>query len=69
MKYLNINQSLLKTSEKFDFDFCLYNDHKYNFMKIKNKPERLLVIQIFRKYLHDDIYIHWNITKYEIFTS
>jgi hypothetical protein len=59
MLYLPLNQSLLKAHDKFDFDFYLYNDHKYNFMKIKNNPERLIFRRLFRNYLHNDIKIIW----------
>ena len=67
MKYLNINQSLLNNDGKFEFNYYLFNDHKYNFTKLKNNTECSIFKRMFRKYLNNDIKIIWS--QYEIFKN
>ena len=62
MKYLPINQSILKAECKYSFDHFASNTYKAEFNKSKNKKLFLMnhyFNRLFNKYLHNDIDIFW----------
>jgi hypothetical protein len=71
MKYLNINQSLLKADNKYSLHRFTANNAKHEFTKVTaldnypyqhlddvNANEDLL-ISLFKKYMNNDIWIDW----------
>jgi hypothetical protein len=66
MKYLKINKTVLKDSEKYLYKHRVLNDRKYEFIKVNyfgyhRHSYTIPFMLIFQKYMHDDIYIRWDI--------
>jgi hypothetical protein len=65
MKYLPINQSVLKDSDKYLYDDTRLNNLKNEFVKVRfyirnyNHPYSRTFRLIFQKYMHNDIQIVW----------
>ena len=62
MKYLNINQTILQTDDRYTFIDYRMNNNKYDFCKSYYGFDDIYeydFMNIFKKYMNDDIRIYW----------